>query len=116
MGTAMRTCMTSRGIRRATYAVSLLLFATAIGHVIVSGESKSHIKNLLYSPPGINETCGWWILAGDSNTREIETMMLKDLKQRRDLISFTDATYTDPKVANSQWRENKGNVCEDPRW
>jgi len=31
-------------------AVSLLLFATSIGHVIISGEPKSHIKDLLYSP------------------------------------------------------------------
>ena len=36
-------------IPKTTCVVSLLLFATAIGHVHVSGESKSHIKNLLYT-------------------------------------------------------------------
>ena len=43
-------------IPRTTCVVSLLLFATAIGHVLVSGESKSHIKNLLYSPACINQS------------------------------------------------------------
>ncbi len=43
--------MCSLEIRRKTCVVSLLLFATSIGHVIFSGEAKGHIKNLLYSPP-----------------------------------------------------------------
>jgi hypothetical protein len=38
-------------IPKTTCVVSLLLFATAIGHVVVSGETKSHIKNLLTVPP-----------------------------------------------------------------
>ena len=46
-----RTGMLSLDIPRTTYVFLLLLFATAIGHVLVSGEAKSHIKNLLYSPP-----------------------------------------------------------------
>ena len=43
--------MWSLDIPRTTCVVSLLLFATSIGHVIFSGEAKSHIKNLIYSPP-----------------------------------------------------------------
>ena len=48
--TAMRTGILSLDVPRVTYVVAFLLFATAIGHVLVSGEAKSHIKNLLYSP------------------------------------------------------------------
>ena len=43
--------MSSLEIPRTTYVVSFLLFATAIGHVLVSGEAKSHIRNLIYGPP-----------------------------------------------------------------
>jgi ABC-type transport system involved in multi-copper enzyme maturation permease subunit len=38
-------------IPRKTWIVSLLLFATAIGYVIVSGDAKNPTENLLYSPP-----------------------------------------------------------------
>jgi hypothetical protein len=41
--------MWSLDIPRTRLIVSLLLFATVIGHVVVSNEAKSHIKNLLYS-------------------------------------------------------------------
>jgi hypothetical protein len=54
--TARRTDMWSLDIPRTTCVVSLLLFATAIGHVIVSGDS--HSKNLLYSPPVTIEASG----------------------------------------------------------
>jgi hypothetical protein len=40
--------MRSRDIPRVTYAVAFLLFATGIGHALVSGEAKI----LLYGPPG----------------------------------------------------------------
>ena len=49
--TAMRAGVSSLEIPRTTYVVSFLLFATAIGHVLVSGEAKSHIRNLIYGPP-----------------------------------------------------------------
>ena len=52
------TDMRSLEIPRKTCAVSLLLFATSIGHVIFSGEAKGHIKNLLYSlPVTIEDQC-----------------------------------------------------------
>ena len=50
--------MWSLNITRTTCVVSLLLFATSIGYVIFSGEAKSHIKNLLYSPPVTIEASG----------------------------------------------------------
>ena len=50
--TAKRTGdMLSLDVPRVTYVVSFLLFATAIGYVLVSGEVKSHMKNLHYNPP-----------------------------------------------------------------
>ena len=62
------TDMWSLDIPRKTCVVSLLLFATSIGHVTFSGEAKSHIKNLLYSPPvtgvgisGVEEQCNHFI-------------------------------------------------------
>ena len=57
--------MSSLDIPRTTCVVSLLLFATAIGHVIVSGESKSHIKNLLYSPPVTIEADPYYTFLGE---------------------------------------------------
>ena len=103
----------SLGTRRTTLVASLLLFATVTLNRNTVKKS-SGTKDAVFDST-TTETCGWWILAGDSNTREIENMILKDLQQRRNLTSFTDATYT-AKVANSQWRENKGNICDDPRW
>mmetsp|Transcript_1627 Transcript_1627/g.6491 ORF Transcript_1627/g.6491 Transcript_1627/m.6491 type:complete len:433 (+) Transcript_1627:76-1374(+) len=44
---ARRTGMSSLDVPRVTYVVAFLLFATGIGHVLVSGEAKSHIKNLI---------------------------------------------------------------------
>jgi len=49
----MRTGMLSLNVPRVTYVVAFLLFATAIGHVSVSGEAKSHIihiRNQIWSP------------------------------------------------------------------
>ena len=52
MLTARRTGgMLSLDVPRVTYVVAFLLFATGIGHVLVTGEASSHIKNLLYNPP-----------------------------------------------------------------
>ena len=48
--TARRTGMLSLNMPRVTYVVAFLLFATGIGHVLVSGEASSHIKSMLYSP------------------------------------------------------------------
>jgi hypothetical protein len=47
----MRAGVSSLGMPRTAYVVSFLLFATAIGHVLVSGEVESHIRNPIYSPP-----------------------------------------------------------------
>ena len=45
--TATRTGgMSSLDVPRVTYVVAFLLFATAIGDVLVSGDVKSHIKSL----------------------------------------------------------------------
>ena len=44
--TARRTDdMSSLDVPRVTYVVAFLLFATGIGHVLVSGEARSHIRN-----------------------------------------------------------------------
>lgn len=67
--------MSSLNAPRVTYVVAFLFYASAIGHVIVSGEAKSHIKRLLYGPPVTieldhkNSTCEGkkrFILIGDS--------------------------------------------------
>ena len=56
MLTARRTGgMLSLDVPRVTYVVAFLLFATGIGHALVTGEAKSHIKNLIYSPPVTTE-------------------------------------------------------------
>ena len=48
--TARRTGMLSLTVPRVTYVVAFLLFATGIGHVTVSGEAKSLVKSMPYSP------------------------------------------------------------------
>ena len=42
--------MLSLDVPRVTHVVAFLLLAIGIGHVLVSGEAKSHIRNLIYSP------------------------------------------------------------------
>ncbi len=57
--------MLSLDVPRVTLVVAFLLFATAIGHVLVSGEVKSHIKRPLYSPPvtiEVDQTAPKWNL------------------------------------------------------
>ena len=49
--TARCVGMASLDVLRVTHVVALLLFACGVGRVLVSGEAKSHIKNLLYCPP-----------------------------------------------------------------
>jgi hypothetical protein len=71
--TVRRTDMWSLGKPRRTCValVSLLLFATSIGHTRISGEAKSHIKNLLYSPPVTIDECDHFLARTQANNQSL---------------------------------------------